>query len=211
MVSRVSVNVLLKSVIAMMGSAVITALVVSAWTSWNRLQLTNQIAIAAEASKHMFTALHNLRLDRNSSNRELISDRRTVNGLVMETRKAEIPALKGALATLETLDFPDRQAALSELAQVINKLGALHVETMAAFVQPKVARPAGLAQQFFDHVNAIFEVLDRLSSKLTQRMKLEDALVDQLMEIKQLAWLTRNSGGDAILIVSNALNGQPLP
>jgi prepilin signal peptidase PulO-like enzyme (type II secretory pathway) len=66
--SRVSVNVLLKSVIAMMGSAVITALMVSAWTSWNRLQLTNQIAIAAEASKYIFTALHNLRIDRNSTN-----------------------------------------------------------------------------------------------------------------------------------------------
>ena len=211
MASRISVNILLKAVIAMMGATVMTALMLGAWTSWNRLQITNQIAIAADASKYIFTALHNLRVERNSTYRDLISDRQTVNDLVLSTRKAEITALKSALATLETLDFPDRQAALSELAQAINKLGALHIETMAALVQPKAARPASLAQQYVDHVNVIFEVLDRLSSGLTRRMKLEDALVDQLMEIKQLAWLTRNSGGDAILVVSNALNGQPLP
>src|SRR5258707_2260014 len=142
MASRISVNILLKSVIAMMGALVMTALMLGAWTSWDRLQVTSQIAIAADASKYIFTALHNLRVDRNSTYRDLLSDRQSVNDLVQSTRKAEIPALKSALATLETLDFPDRQAALSELAQAINKLGALHVETMAAFIQPKTARPA---------------------------------------------------------------------
>ena len=64
MVNRLSVNVLLKSVIAIMGAAVMTALVLSAWDSWSRLQIANQIAVAADNTKYLFTAMHNLRTDR---------------------------------------------------------------------------------------------------------------------------------------------------
>ena len=75
MVSRLSVNALLKSVIAIMGAAVMIALLLSAWGSWNRLQITNQIAAAADSSKYLFTTLHNLRTDRGMTNRELLADR----------------------------------------------------------------------------------------------------------------------------------------
>jgi hypothetical protein len=54
MVNRLSVNVLLKSVIAIMGAAVMTALVLSAWDSWSRLQIANQIAIAADGNAIFF-------------------------------------------------------------------------------------------------------------------------------------------------------------
>ena len=33
----------------------------------------------------------------------------------------------------------------------------------------------------------------------------QDAMIDQLLAIKQIAWLLRNTGGEASLIVSNAL------
>src|SRR4051812_21657966 len=75
MVSRLSVKMLLKSVIAIMGAAVITALLLSAWDSLSRLQTTNQIAAAAENTKYLFTAMHNLRTDRATTFRELTSDR----------------------------------------------------------------------------------------------------------------------------------------
>jgi len=52
MVSRLSVNALLKSVIAIMGAAVMTTLLLSAWGSWSRLQIANQIAAAADSSKY---------------------------------------------------------------------------------------------------------------------------------------------------------------
>lgn len=42
-------------------------------------------------------------------------------------------------------------------------------------------------------------------------MRLEDAYIDQLLELKQLAWATRNAAGDCSLMISNALGGIPLP
>jgi methyl-accepting chemotaxis protein len=39
---------------------------------------------------------------------------------------------------------------------------------------------------------------------------LQDAFVDRLMEVKQLAWVVRSAGGDASVVISNTLSGQPL-
>src|SRR5712671_5432150 len=211
MVSRLSVNALLKSVIAIVGAAVMTTLLLSAWGSWSRLQIANQIAAAADSSKYLFTTLHNLRTDRGMTNRELLADRQTVNGRLAPLRTAQISALKSALVALEAVDFPDRQAVLSELSQATRKLAALHDETMAAFTQPKAARRAGLAKEYLDHSTAVFEMAYQLSLRLTRRVKLEDAFVDQLMEIKQLAWMAREFGGDASAMMNSALDGQQLP
>ena len=42
-------------------------------------------------------------------------------------------------------------------------------------------------------------------------MKLEDAYIDQLLQIKQLAWVARNAGGDSAVMISNRLGGAALP
>src|SRR4051812_14686471 len=211
MVSRLSVNALLKSVIAIMGAAVMIALLLSAWDSWSRLQITNQIAGAADSSKYLFAAMHNLRSDRGATRRELFSNRQSVNSRIPPLRAAGMSALNSAMVALEAVDFPDRQAVLSDLAQATRKLTALRDETMAAFVQPKAARRAGLAKEYDDHATALVEMTERLSLRLTRRVKLEDALVDQLMEIRQLAWMARSFAGDASGTMSNGLEGISLP
>ena len=50
----------------------------------------------------------------------------------------------------------------------MKKLAALHEETAAAFQQPKAARRAGLAKEFFDECTGLIETLDRLSARLTR-------------------------------------------
>src|SRR3954463_4188061 len=97
MVSRLSVNALLKSVIAIMGAAVMTSLLLSAWDSWGRLQITNQIAVAAESTKYLFTAMHVLRLERPTTYRELLSDRQSANSRIAPLRATEMSALRSAL------------------------------------------------------------------------------------------------------------------
>ena len=57
MLKRVSVNVLLKSVIATLGIAIVVMLSLSAWESWKRLGAENRIAAVANVSAYMFTAM----------------------------------------------------------------------------------------------------------------------------------------------------------
>jgi methyl-accepting chemotaxis protein len=213
MLDRLSVNALLRSVIATLSAVIVIMLAAGAWSSWSRLQVDSRIAGVAATSAHVFTALHNLRSDRARSYRmllgeELVSAR---DPRLFESRDAEMPALKSALATLETLDFSERPALAAELAQRLKKLTALHEESVAALQQPKAARRAGLAPEIRDEITALIAMLDSLSVRLDRLIKLQDAFIDQLMQLKQLAWVARDAGGDASVMVSNALAGQPLP
>src|SRR5258705_8498708 len=213
MLDRVSVSSILKSVIAALSAVVVIMLAAGAWSSWNRLQVDSRIAGVAATSAYVFTALHNLRSDRARSYRMLLTEEQvaTRDPRLWEARDAEIPALKGALATLETLNFSERQALAADLAQRIKKLTALHEESVAAMRQPKSARRAGLAPEIRDEISALITMVDKLSVRLDRLIKLQDPFIDQLMQIKQLAWVARDAGGDSSGMVSNSLAGQPLP
>ena len=213
MINRISVNVLLKSVIAIMAAAVVVVFSMSAWQSWNRLISINRIAAVAEISGDLFTALHNLRVDRATTARDLNSDEKfaSLPGQLKEVRDGDMPALKSAVAKLATADVLDRQNIFNSLSQSVTKLADLHQQTEAALAQPKSARPTALAKEYFATTTALMEQLDRISTQLTNSVKLEDSYIDQLMELKQLAWIARNSGGDASVVISNALGGLPLP
>ena len=106
--NRLSVNVLLKSVIGLLAGALMIALAAGAWSSWTRLGAVDRIAAAANASAQMFTALHNLRLDRSISGRAIRTDAvmSPLSADIQKSRDAEMPALKAALDILKTIEFP---------------------------------------------------------------------------------------------------------
>ena len=137
--NRLSVNVLLKSVIGVLAGALVIALASGALDSWNRLKSVDRIAAAANASAQMFTALHNLRLDRSISGRAIRTDA-VMSPLapdIQSARSAEMPALKAALETLKTMDFPERNSLLSAFEAQVGKVASMQQETEAALRQPK--------------------------------------------------------------------------
>jgi methyl-accepting chemotaxis protein len=213
MLNRVSINALLKSVILVLCASLVVILALGAWSSWKRVNTVNRIAGVAEVSTHLFKALHNLRSDRSRTIRMVLADRTNTPATAMlsEARDAVVPALKAAMATLKTMSFPGQQAMASELDQRFNTLTRLHAESIAAAARPKSERPPGLAKTINDEFSALIAFIDRATVQLNRLVKLEDAFIDQLMEIKQLAWTVRDRGGDSSVMVSNALSGQPLP
>ena len=107
-VNRVSVNVLLKSVIAIMAATVMIVLAINAREAWNRLAAVNRIAVVADVSADMFTALHNLRVDRATTSRDLNADAQfaTLPQQLIEVRGGDMPALKSAVAGARQGGFP---------------------------------------------------------------------------------------------------------
>jgi methyl-accepting chemotaxis protein len=213
MLNRATISTLLKATIALCGAAVIVMLALNVWDSWNRLSSANRAAAATEASSYLFTALHNLRVDSASTYRDLIADKQqpAMEPLIRDARAGDMPALKSALAALQDVDFPDHQALMGQLADGITRLAALHAASAAAFQQPKADRPPDMADNGLKQTNELLALLDKLSTRVTISIKLEDAFVDQLMELKQLAWVVRNAGGDASVVISNTLGGRALP
>jgi hypothetical protein len=95
------------------------------------------------------------------------------------------------------VDIAERNAIVTVLDQQINRLTALHEETAAAMQQPKAARRAGIVEDMFKADDDLIKFIDKVSSQLTQSIKLQDPFIDQLMQLKQLAWTVRNAGDAA--------------
>ncbi len=72
--------------------------------------------------------------------------------------------------------------------------------------KPKAQRRPTLAKEYMDTVTTLLEVLDKLSGSLAAAVNHQDATIDQLLAIKQIAWLLRNTAGEASLIVSVGLS-----
>jgi methyl-accepting chemotaxis protein len=99
---------------------------------------------------------------------------------------------------------------MSNLDATFKKLTSLHQDSEAALKQPKSARPAALGKEFIDATTGMIDMLDKLSTELTRLIMLQDPYVDQLMELKQLAWVVRHNAGDLSVMVSTPLGGAPL-
>ena len=107
MLNRFSVNAVLKTIIAALSALAMAMLTVDAWSSWHRVGAARRISAAAEASAHLFTALHNLRVDRAQTNQDLLADRifSPPTKSLVESRAAEMPALSAGLAALANTSF----------------------------------------------------------------------------------------------------------
>lgn len=213
MLNKLSVGALLKSVIGILGVAVIVMLAQNVWTSWTQYQAAMRSEAVIDISRNLFTTLHNLRVDRSTTVRDLNGERQltSLSKQTQDVRAAEMAALRPAMETLAKLDFPNKEAVLPGLGASINKLTNLHEESARAVTQPKASRRSGLMEEFNAETSRLIDSLGKLSEQLTNIVKLDDSMIDQLLGIKQLAWIARNSAGDAQVMISNGLGGLKLP
>jgi methyl-accepting chemotaxis protein len=214
MLDRLTVTTLLTCVVAIMATCVVAFLGISAWDSLGRLQTANRISLIAEVSGNAFTAMHNLRQDRSNTGRGMNGDL-PINendlAYLARFRDAERPALQGVLAILPLIEFPEQKALLAELTRTIGNFTALDVETRDAVTKPKASRRPALGKEYADTVSALLDALDRASNRFAAAIKHSDPVVDQLLEIKQMAWLMRLRAGESSLMVSTAIAGIAIP
>ena len=213
MLSRVSISVLLKSVIAVLGAIGVVMLALSARESWSRLQAANQISDVANISGYMFTAMNSLRVDRSTTVRDLSADKQltAINPMLQDVRGKDMPALNGLMSALSSSNVVDRDQMIADFEPKVKHLADLQQQSAAAFLQPKSARPSGLADDYNKSANDLMDRLDRWGTRLVKSISLQDPYIDQLLEIKQLAWTARFAAGESSLVISNTLGGMPLP
>src|SRR5882757_7248653 len=215
MLDRLTVSALVKAVIIVMAACVAAGLSVNAWDSWNRLSMTNRRSVIAETSANLFKAMHNLRTDRSTSTRLLNSDQpmdSTIEKYVRDLRAAEMPAMAAALGQLPTLDFAEQKTLVPELDRLFKTLAAQQKEFWDEMSKPKASRRPTLPKEYMETTAALLGTLDKLSPMLAAAVNHQDPVIDQLLAIKQIAWLLRNTAGEASLLVSNAITaGQLLP
>jgi methyl-accepting chemotaxis protein len=209
MLNRLTVSALLKTVILVTSFCVVVGFSLNAWDSWGRLQVASRIAVIADASANMFKAMHNLRTDRSTTNRLLNSDapmEADIEKYLRNIRDIEMPAMNNALGLLGGIDFAQKQALVPEFDRLLKAMTSLQKEFWEAMGKPKAQRRPTLAKEYMDTATAMLETLDKLSGSVAAAINHQDATIDQLLAIKQIAWLLRNTAGEASLIVAIGLN-----
>jgi methyl-accepting chemotaxis protein len=209
MLNRLTVSTLLKTVILATALCVVVGFSLNAWDSWNRLQVASRISVVADASANLFKAMHNLRTDRSTTNRMLNSDAAMdadIEKYLRNIRDTEMPAMANALVTLNTMDLPQAKTLVPELDRAFKTLGNQQKEFWEMMAKPKAERRAALPKEYMDTVNTLLDVMDKLSTTLAASVNHQDATIDQLLAIKQIAWLLRNTAGEASLMVSLGLS-----
>jgi hypothetical protein len=99
------------------------------------------------------------------------------------------------------MDFSDRATLLPELKRLIDAFVVLETESWNALNKPKASRRPELGKEFMDNTAALVETLDKLSTKVAAAVNHDDPVIDQMLMIKQLAWLMRNTAGEASLLI----------
>src|SRR3954447_2940646 len=209
MLNRLTVSALLKAVILTTAFCVVVGFSLNAWDAWSRLQQTSRIAVITDASANMFKAMHNLRTDRSTTNRMLNGAApmdADIEKYLRSLRDAEMPAMGNALGLLGKIDFAQQATLVPEFDRLYKQLQAHQKEFWEAMTQPKeFPRRAALAKEYMETTQGLLTTLDRLSGTLAANVNHQDPVIDQLLAIKQIAWLLRNTAGEASLLISNGL------
>ncbi len=208
MLDRLTVAALLKSVIAVMAACVVAVLSVSAWSSWERLRTAGRITVIADASATAFKAMHNLRNDRPSTNRLLLVDSVIQPDMVDYLRAIRgdaTSAMQATAALLPAIQFDDKETLIPALSRLMQTLRALHVESWEAMSQPKASRRPTLVKEYMETSGALLQTLETVSVRLAAAVNHYDPVIDQMLAIKQAAWLFRSTSGDASLLLASGL------
>jgi methyl-accepting chemotaxis protein len=187
---------------------VVAGISLNAWDSWQRLQAANRISVIADTSAYLFKAMHNLRTDRSTTDRLLNSDSQVdadIEKYLRSLRDAEMPAMSRALELLPTMQFAQQATLVPEFDRLFKTLTTEQKEFWDEMAKPKASRRAALPKEYQDTTQGLLDTLDRLSGMLAAAVNHQDATIDQLLAIKQSAWLLRNTAGEASLIISKGL------
>jgi methyl-accepting chemotaxis protein len=209
MLNRFSVSALLKAVIAATALVVIVIFALNCWASWSSLQSAGRIVKVTEASAALFKAMANMRSDRANTPRHINAEKpldATTEKYMHGMRDTEMAGLARALELLPAMEFAQHDRLVSELDRLNKTLMAQQAEFWSDQAKPKAQRRLALAKDYTDSITAALTALDAISAALVSSVNHQDATIDQLLMIKQTAWLMRNTAGEASSIVGNALN-----
>jgi methyl-accepting chemotaxis protein len=215
MFKRQSLDHFLKFTLSILAAALIGLIGLNLAGSWQVLSRSERAEHVVAASRQIFTALINMRTDRSSVQRSWDGEA----GLTAMTKTAldsyqgaEVPAMAAALKIAGGLDFDHKDSLLPSLRDSMNRLDGLRQAFWAGINAPKSARKPGLGQAYFDESVRLQGILETVSANLFAGIKADSPFISQMLSIKQLAWMVRNSAGESSLLISMSLaKGQPEP
>jgi methyl-accepting chemotaxis protein len=208
MFKRASAGFLLNAILAGFAVTMVILLSLQVWDAWSVFADSQRAEQVVAASRQIFTAMINQRTDRSTTQRlwEAEAPPSPQNKAYLKAlRDNEMPALAAGTALLERLAFAGKDVLLPNLHGSIANLTALQAEFASKIDGPKSERRPALGKDYTAEGLGLQDTLQRIAANLFASIKNGDSLIAEMMEVKQLAWLTRETTGEASLLISTGL------
>ena len=214
MTMRPSVGMLLKTIVGTLVIIAVVGIASRVWDDVGTLAETARIRDAATVSSNVFRAMTGIRSDRTSVPRAWNAEPTMtppVHDYIAPLQTDEMTALAAAVTLLPSIAFADRETLLPELRSTQAHLTALQAEFWDGMSKPRPQRRAALSAEYLADGLALQSELERISARVFASVRHADAFVDQMLDVKELAWIARDRAGEASLIISKGLEARRVP
>ena len=209
-----TIGTMLRALLGVMLVVLIAALAVPTWSAITQLREATRVVATARAGQSVFVALQYLRPERGTVQAALTApnpaDATLLAGLAALRAKAA-PAIEAVLSECRVAHCADDPAEMTAFAASIERLAEVRKLTDAADKLPLAERPADVSATWAAATTDVLTRIDRLTATLTERVRLVDARIAELMELKQIGWLVRDAAGLERNVYSEAINAKSLP
>jgi methyl-accepting chemotaxis protein len=171
------------------GSAVVDA--------WRQMRATSDIAVAAVTNRDLFDAMQFALAERGPIWIALDAEAPAEPAILAQVaalRAKSTPAMDALLAACSRIDCGDADAVV-RLKRAWESFLAMRTATDAMVKVPLSQRPAGMGKTWYDNNLVLTSELERISSALSERIRMADPVIAELVGIKEAAWLVRAAGG----------------
>jgi methyl-accepting chemotaxis protein len=209
-----TIRTLLRALLGAMLAVLIAALAIPAWSAIGQLRDAARVVANARAGQSVFTALQYLRPERGSVQVALTGAAPAEPALMASLAKGRAKAAaafeavqRECVAARCIEDDPQLTAFTSSIERLI----ATRRDTDAAMGLALAGRAAGISAEWATATTDILNRLDRMTTTLTERMRLVDPTIAELMAVKQVSWLVRDSAGLERNLYSDGVVDKTLP
>ena len=205
---------LLRLLLGAMMALLIAALGVMSWTAIGQLREATRVVAIARAGQSVFAALQYLRPERGTVQAGLSAPAAAESALMArlaESRSKAAAAIEAVMRDCLAARCADDDPQLASFAGSIERLNAVRRDTDRAMGLPLSGRSAGLAAAWVAATSDVLNRFDRISVSMTERARLVDPAIAELMEIKQIGWMVRDNAGLERNLYSDGINAGSLP
>ena len=214
MFDRLTIKTLLQTTSIALALVAVLPLGSRAWDAWNMRQASDEILKAAGAANDAFEVMINIRSDRSSTPRIWASAEAPAadaSAYLKDLQGNEMRAFQSLAQRLEDTGFENKTNLVPRVRQSLETITRLQSEFWDGLARPLASRRAALGEEYLKEGLSLQALLEDVSKRLAAAIQHKDAIVDQMMAVKQLAWIARDNAGDASLLMSKGLAVGKLP
>jgi methyl-accepting chemotaxis protein len=208
LLTNLSIRSVLGLIIGFLGILLVGLSAIAGLGAIERNSTAKRVERLAGTSKQLFAILLGLRLERGAAISALTADvliSAAAEAQINNNQLASEVAYRQVQERLAGTSNPKLASLMANLTSTHDTLAPLRAKSDSAIHQPKPVREASVASDYVKASQAYLDAILNLTVELEAALKLSDPIVDQLISVKQSAWVVRNVGGLVLLRVEHAV------